>query len=413
MHVGFLMLLVVGQTAVRSVLGFSRGSAGASSSSSVVSRRRPTQLPVSFLEEIQKSLSGAFSTMTSPIESGSSSKFFTVGITGSSGLVGTALRDELRRRSSVNGKAVRIINLARGSEPTTIPKDWSEEGSSETTVVWNPQASDPEQTIDLNALAAMDAVIHLAGENVATGLGPLGFLGIRPWTEEKKSEIIKSRVVPTTALSNAMAALPKPQTLLVASGVGAYGDTFVDESCAPSDETADIATTPGFLARVSREWEAATIPAKKSGQNRVVNLRFGVVLSTKGGALAKLYPIFFLGGGGIVGSGSQYFSFISARDIARGIVHCLETTSLEGPVNLSSPAPCTNLEFTKALGKVLNRPTLLPLPSFAVSLAFGEMGEEMLLGGVRCVPSKLLRSGFEFLHPTIEQALQSAVEEST
>jgi uncharacterized protein len=407
------MLLVVGRTAVRPVLSFI-GGAGTSSSLLLVraSRRRSTQLPVSFLEEIQKSLSSAFSTMNSPSGSGSSSKYFTVGITGSSGLVGTALRNELHQRSTVNGKPVRIINLARGSEPTPLPKDWSDENSLETTLVWNPQAPVPDQAIDLQALSTMDAVVHLAGENVATGLGPLGFLGIRPWTEEKKAEILESRVVPTTALSKAMAAVPKPQTFLAASGVGAYGDGSVDDSCAASDETADIAATPGFLARVSREWEAATLPAKSAGQNRVVNMRFGVVLSTQGGALAKLYPIFLLGGGGIVGSGSQYFSFISARDIARGIVHCLETQSLEGPVNLSSPVPCTNLEFTKALGKVLNRPTLLPLPSFAVSLAFGEMGEEMLLGGVRCVPSKLLKSEFEFLHPTIEQALQSAVEES-
>jgi uncharacterized protein (TIGR01777 family) len=365
-------------------------------------------LSASLLDELQRSLSGAFSTTTN-----GGSKYYTVGITGASGLVGTALRDELRRRAAVNGKPVRVINLTRGAVAGIGPKkDWGSEGFPETFLAWNPQATELDQVIDLDALRSMDAVVHLAGENVATGLGPLGVLGIRPWTEEKKAEIVNSRVGPTAVLSKAMASIAKPQTLLVASGVGAYGDNFVDETREAVDETMNIRETPGFLAQVSRKWEAAASSAENSGQNRVVKMRFGVVISTRGGALAKLYPIFFLGGGGIVGSGSQYFSFISARDIARGILHCLETPTLSGPVNLSAPVPCTNLEFTKALGKLLNRPTLLPLPSFAVSLVFGEMGEEMLLGGVRCLPRKLLDSGFEFLHPTIDQALQSAMDES-
>lgn len=267
--------------------------------------------------------------------------------------------------------------------------------------------------IDLDALSNMDAVVHLAGENVATGLGRLGFLGIRPWTKEKKEEILNSRVIPTKALAMAVASVPKSQSFLVASGVGAYGDKFIGESAEAVDESANTDSASGFLAKISREWEAACAPASQSGtNNRVVNMRFGVVLSTKGGALQKLYPIFFLGGGGNVGSGDQYFSFISARDHARAIVHTLETPSLAGPVNFCSPEPCTNAEFTKAFGKVLGRPTILPFPSFAVSLLFGEMGEEMLLGGVRAMPGKLVKSGFTFQHPEIEQALQSAVEEN-
>jgi uncharacterized protein (TIGR01777 family) len=194
-----------------------------------------------------------------------------------------------------------------------------------------------------------------------------------------------------------------------ASGVGAYGDNFIGEAALMADESTDISNSPGFLAQVSREWEDAT---KDAGKNRVVNMRMGVVLSKAGGALAKLFPIFFLGGGGIIGEGQQYFSFISARDASRAYWHIMSTPSLTGPVNVCAPNPCTNAEFTSAMGSVLNRPTILPLPSFAVSALFGEMGEEMLLGGVRAVPRKLEESGFKFLHPTITEALQSAFEET-
>jgi uncharacterized protein (TIGR01777 family) len=196
---------------------------------------------------------------------------------------------------------------------------------------------------------------------------------------------------------------------LVASGVGAYGPNFVGEGVPAVDESADIAKSEGFLAEVSRQWEGCTEEAEK--KSRVVNLRNGVVLSTNGGALAKLYPIFFLGGGGIVGSGQQYFPYISARDMARAMIHVLETPSLKGPVNMCAPEGATNAEFTQAMGKVLGRPTFLPLPAFAVSLLFGEMGEEVLLGGTRAQPKKLLDSGFTFLHPTVEKAVQSAVDE--
>jgi len=334
------------------------------------------------------------------------SEYYTIGITGSGGLVGTALRDELKKRDTVNGKPVRVVRLSRGDKA----EQKELESAPETTLVWNPNADVASDVIDPSALSDMDAIVHLSGENVATGMGPLGFLGIRPWTNEKKAEILNSRTIPTKALSKAVASIAKPQTFVVASGVGVYGDKFIGESLAAVDESADTQSTEGFLANVSREWEAATEPAK-SGRNRVVNARFGVVLSKKGGAMAKLYPIFLLGGGGNVGSGDQYFSFISARDHARALVHTLETPSLSGPVNFSAPNPCTNAEFTKALGSAIRRPTILPLPSFAVSLLFGEMGEEMLLGGVRAKPSKLVQSGFEFRHPTIQEAVESALKE--
>lgn len=365
--------------------------------------RRTSKLPASFLDDLQKTF---FSGMTAENPS-SSSKYFTVGITGAGGLVGTALQDELSKRESINGKPIRIVRLTRGSAPES--KDL---GADQTilSLTWNPDGASPEEVIDPAAIAEMDSIVHLAGENVATGSGPLGFLGIQAWSEEKKIAIMQSRLVPTRALAQAVASTSKPQLFLVASGIGVYGDNFIGDEREAVDETADISGSNGFLADVSRQWEAASENAKV-GKNRVVNMRFGVVLSKKGGALGKLFPVFYLGGGGNVGSGKQNFSYISARDLARAIVFTLETPSLQGPVNFSAPNPCTNSEFTKALGKAMGRPTILPFPAFAVSLLFGEMGEEMLLGGVKALPGKLSQSGFEFQHPTIADALKSALEE--
>ena len=380
------------------VAGFRGGQAVVSSTGS---RLVKTRLQVSFFEGLQKT----FSTepMTSP-----ASKYYTIGITGSGGLVGTALRDELSRRDAVNGKPVRIVRLSRGgvAEEKELP-----DAATETKLVWNLSGASVDEILSPKVAAEMDAIVHLAGENIATGQGPLGFLGLRPWTAEKMDEIINSRVALTSALAKVVASFKKPTTFLTASGCGVYGGNFIGDSVEAVDESMDVSKTEGFLADVSRAWEAATEKATK-GKNRVVNARFGVVLSKKGGALAKLYPIFFLGGGGIVGSGQQYFTFISARDIARGIVHTLETPSLKGPVNLVAPNPCTNAEFTKSLGEAMGRPTLLPFPGFAVSLLFGQMGEETLLGGVRCVPTKLLKSGFQFQHPTVDAAVKSALEET-
>ena len=389
MHINRGMVFLVSTS--RFVLGFQIGQRRIRSSS---------KLQANIFENLQKS----FSTVS---PGSSMSKYYTVGITGSGGLVGTALRDELSRGRKVNGKPVRVVRLSRG----TVAEDKKLGDATETTLTWNPNGASAPEIISPTAADEMDAVVHLSGENIATGIGPLGFLGIRPWMEEKKAEILNSRVTPTQALAKVMTASSKPQTLLSASGVGVYGDNFIGDELEAVDETMDVSKTKGFLADVSRAWEAATSEATKC-KNRVVNMRFGVVMSTKGGALGKLYPIFFLGGGGVVGSSNQYLSFVSARDIARAIVHTLETPSLKGPVNICAPNPCTNADFTKALGGALNRPTILPLPGFAVSLLFGEMGEEMLLGGVRCLPRKLLTSGFEFQHPTIDAAIKSALEEA-
>lgn len=351
----------------------------------------------------------------------SSSNYFTVGITGSSGLLGTALIDELSKAENgiLNGKPMRIVKLIRSN---SIHSDDAgeyddDDGVMITSQPWNPNAEDPSSAISSETLAPIDAIVHLAGENVATSLlpGPLAGLGVRAWSEEKKRRIIDSRVGSTGALAGAIAAKDEPTSFIVASGVGVYGYNFMEDDGAKTpDESFDTTKTDGFLAEVSRGWEAAAQQARAGGNNdsRVVNLRLAPILSKLGGALGKLYPIFFIGGGGNVGSGKQCFSFISARDAARAIRHVLETPSLTGPVNLVAPTSCTNAQFTQALGNIISRPTIVPLPKFAVRLLFGEMGEEMLLGGVKASPKKLLNSGFKFRHSTIEEGLESAMEET-
>jgi uncharacterized protein (TIGR01777 family) len=351
-----------------------------------------------------------FSAMAAGDESSSSSssKYYTIGITGANGLIGTALRDELSKKGTwKDGKEIRTVLLTRGSQAESKEL----EDASSTSLIWNPNGSSPTDVIDPTALEEMDVVIHLSGENISTGLsGPLAPLGIRPWTDAKKTEILDSRTVTTTALAKAIANTKKKVDFVAASGVGAYGNHYMEGTPA-ADESCDISNSEGFLSEVSRQWEGSTAEASKNG-GRIAILRNGVVLSTQGGAMGKLYPIFFLGGGGIVGSGKQYFPYISARDMARAMIHVLETPSLEGPVNMCAPGAATNAEFTSAMGKVMRRPTLLPFPGFAVSLLFGEMGEEVLLGGTRAEPKKLLDSGFQFLHPTVEEAVQSAVDET-
>jgi len=344
-----------------------------------------------------------------------SDSYYTIGLTGSTGLVGNAFRDELARSAvTVNDKPVRVVRLIRGSSVQEIQQD--DKDQEDFTAQWNPHGTTADEILHPTAAQELDAIVHLSGENVATGLGPLGFLGLRPWTTAKKQEILDSRTITTAALRKVIAAsTDKAKDFLVASGVGVYGADHFENSHNNDDvlpdESTDVSQTKGFLAEVSRQWEAASQLDEKS-HHRIVNMRFGVVLSKNGGALEKLYPIFFLGGGGIVGSGQQYFPFISARDHARAMVHTLQTPSLTGPVNLCAPTPATNAQFTAAFGQCLHRPTLLPFPSFAVQTLFGEMGEEMLLGGVLARPTKLLESGFSFQHGTVKEALKSALEET-
>jgi len=384
------------------------------------SRKGFKPLQASFFDDLQN----AFSTMVgggNDDGGSSSSNYYTVGITGSSGLLGTALIDELSKIKDgrLNGKQMRIVKLTRADsiDNDDTADNENDDGEMITSQLWNPNAESPSSTISSSTLTPIDSIVHLAGENVATSLlpGPLAGLGVQAWSEEKKRRILDSRVGPTRALAEAIADCSRPTSFIVASGVGVYGYDFMeDDGATTPDESFDTTNTEGFLAEVSRGWEAAAQPATAGGNNksRVVNLRIAPIMSKLGGALGKLYPIFLIGGGGNVGSGKQYFSFISARDAARAIVHVIETPSLTGPVNLVAPTTCTNAGFTQALGKILSRPTIVPLPEFAVKLLFGEMGEEMLLGGVKAEPKKLLGSGFKFRHSTIDEGLESAMEEN-
>jgi uncharacterized protein (TIGR01777 family) len=232
--------------------------------------------------------------------------------------------------------------------------------------------------------------VHLAGENIASGR----------WTAEKKARIRDSRVNGTRRLSEALAQLSVPPKVLVsASAVGYYGnrgDEILRE---------DSPSGSGFLAGVCRAWEAATEPATQKGIRTVI-LRNGVALSPNGGILAKILLPFKMGAGGVVGGGKQYLSWIALDDMVEAIHHVLITGSMQGPVNIVAPYPVTNQEFTKTLGHVLGRPTLVPVPAFAARLAFGEMADELLLASARVEPSRLLATGYTFRYPDLEGALR-------
>lgn len=234
-----------------------------------------------------------------------------------------------------------------------------------------------------------DALVHLAGENIAGGR----------WTRERKARIRDSRVEGTRALVRSLAELEEPpRTLVCASAIGFYGshgDEVVDEESAPGE---------GFLADTCREWEAAALEAE-SLDVRVVLVRFGIILSPAGGALAKMLPPFRLGGGGVLGSGRQTMSWISIDDAIGAIHQALCDERLSGPVNAVSPQPVSNREFTKTLGRVLRRPTLFPLPAAGARLLFGEMADEMLLASTRVRPGRLENVDFHFDDPGLEGAL--------
>jgi uncharacterized protein len=293
-----------------------------------------------------------------------------VAITGASGLIGGNLAAFL----TTGGH--RVDPLVRGTpRPET------------TEIAWNPAGG----TIDAAALEGVDAVVHLAGESVAGGR----------WTPERKAAIRESRARGTALLAAALARLArKPRVLVSASAIGWYGDR--------GDETLTEESGPGhdFLADVCREWEAATDAARAAGI-RVVNVRFGIVLAAGGGALARMLPPFRLGAGGVVGSGNQYMSWIGLDDVVGAIHHLLFTDGTTGPVNGTAPAPVTNAEFTRTLGHVLGRPTIVPLPAVAVRAVFGEMGDALLLASQRVLPTRLEAAGFRFEEPALESALRT------
>ena len=302
-----------------------------------------------------------------PIEPHIAEPSSVVAVSGATGLIGTALVDHLRARGMLVRRLVRPGRAAAGD------------------VEWDPMRG----VLAPDALDGVNAVVHLAGEPIA-----------QRWTPARKQAIRESRVRGTELLARTIAGMErKPGALLSGSAVGYYGDR--------GDELLDEASAPGsdFLAGVVREWEDATRGAADAGI-RVVRLRTGVVLSPRGGALEKLLVPFRLGVGGPIGSGRQWMSWISLHDHLRVMEHALTTTTLAGAVNLVAPNPVTNAQFAGTLGRVLTRPALVPVPGFALELMYGEMARATILSGQRVLPKALVRSGFEFAHPTLEQALR-------
>jgi hypothetical protein len=243
---------------------------------------------------------------------------------------------------------------------------------------------------DLSRLEGVDAVVHLAGENIAAGR----------WTAARKEEIRRSRVEGTRRLSESLARLSRrPKVLVSASAIGFYGnrgDEILKEDSAPGSD---------FLAQVCRDWEAATDPASRAGI-RVVHLRSGVILSPAGGALKKMLLPFKMGAGGRIGSGAQFMSWIAIDDTIGAIHHAIVTEPLQGPMNGVAPTPVRNAEFTRTLGRVLSRPAIAPMPAFAARLAFGEMANALLLASQRVMPTRLQASGYKFRYPELEGALR-------
>jgi len=290
-----------------------------------------------------------------------------VAIAGASGLVGSALIPVLK---SMGASITRMVR----SKPRAGELEW------------HPNNDE----LSPDTLSGFDTIINLAGENIAGGR----------WTDDQKRKIRESRINGTHLLSEAIARLsPKPRVFICASATGIYGDR--------DDEVLDEQSESGggFLAGVCREWEEATKPAIQAGV-RVVNLRLGPILAREGGMLAKLLTPFKMGMGGKVGSGRQYISWIAIDDVIQAIKLAIEDASIHGALNVVSPNPVTNEEFTKTLGHVLNRPTALAIPPFAARLAFGEMADEMLLASQKVIPKKLANAGFVFKYPELEPTLK-------
>ena len=293
-------------------------------------------------------------------------------ITGASGLLGQALQ------KSFKDKGYDMLLASRKEPADDRHIQWSIEDG----------FTDPEK------LEGVDVVVHLAGENVS---------GLR-WTDEKKKAIRDSRVLGTRNVVDAISKLKKkPQTFIASSAIGFYGERG-DEEVVESSEAGD-----NFLAGVCKEWEAESRRAEDAGI-RTVLLRTGIVLSKDGGALATMLLPFKMGVGGVVGSGKQWMSWISLDDEIAIINYCIENDNIRGAVNAVAPNPVTNQEFTKTLGEVLYRPTFLPLPEFAVSMIFGEMGDALLLASTKVVPKRLEDAGFEFKYPELKPAIEHAVK---
>ena len=291
-------------------------------------------------------------------------------LSGASGLIGGLLKPQLQSAGH------ELMSLVR------------HESRNESEVQWDPQTD----RIDASKLQGIDAAVHLSGKNVAVR-----------WNEQRKAELIQSRVESTQLLCKTLAKLsPRPSTLIAASAIGFYGER--------GDEALDEDSPPGvgFFPELCQAWESATEPARDAGI-RVVNLRIGVVLSIDGGALQKMLLPFRLGLGGPIGSGKQYMSWIEAGDLVRATVFALENENLAGPVNAVAPAQVRQREFAKTLAHVLHRPAILPMPAAAVRLLFGEMGQTLLLGGAKVFPKRLSDAGYSFQYSQLEDALRAQI----
>jgi uncharacterized protein (TIGR01777 family) len=290
-----------------------------------------------------------------------------IAITGSSGLIGASLA------AALDAAGHDLLHVVRRPP------------SGSTEIQWDPET----RSID-GSLEGVEAIIHLAGENIG-----------QRWSDDVKRRVLDSRVKGTTLIAETAAGLASRPALICASATGFYGDR--------GDEIVDEDSVPGtgFLAEVVEAWEAAAEPARAAGL-RTVHLRQGIVLAKDGGALARLLPPFKLGAGGRVGSGRQWWSWVSLDDTVAAYLFALEQP-LAGPVNVVAPGVVTNQEFVKALGRALHRPAFFPLPASAVKTAFGQMGEEMLLAGQRVAPARLVAAGFTFGQPDIDSGLASAL----
>ncbi|MGB0865743.1 MAG: TIGR01777 family oxidoreductase [Granulosicoccaceae bacterium] len=284
-------------------------------------------------------------------------------LTGSTGLIGSALRTHWQGQHELH-----LIDRQSGTRRWGSP-------------------------LALEQLPALDAVVHLAGAGIAD----------KRWSEMRKRAILDSRIATTRQLVNELLALEhRPAVVFVASAIGYYGDRgneLLDEQ-----SSNDV----NFSSQLCQAWEACCAPLKEAGI-RVVHLRFGIVLSANGGALGKMLPAFKAGAGGRIGSGLQWMSWIAIDDVCAAIDFVLPRTEMSGAINLTSPNPVQNRDFAKTLAKTLHRPCLLPMPAIAIKLLFGEMGEELLLGGARVQPGVLQQQGFEFQYPDLPQALQAYV----
>ncbi len=297
---------------------------------------------------------------------------------------GRAMRIAVSGAGGLVGSAVASALLKEGHELVRVVR--RDHGAKERAIRWDPEHGE----IDAAGLEGLDAVIHLAGESIASGR----------WTAARKAAIRDSRVKGTRLLCETLAGCGRPpKTLICASAIGYYGDG--GEGVLTEESPPGI----GFLPDVCREWEAATAAAARSGI-RVVALRIGVVLAPNGGALGRMLPLFKAGLGGVLGSGKQYVSWIALDDLVGVVLHALSREELRGPVNAVAPHPVTNRELTEALGRQLSRPVLLPVPAFALRLALGEMAGPLLLSSSRVACRRLEETGYRYLYPEIRDALR-------